>query len=356
MKSLASVLGNRNTCLLGAFLVAVIGLALIETQWRESVERSDAGLMRLAVAQAVEWFEAVGSAKQKRGIVTDARTSIKYGAMLGSDWSSFTTTLGSLEAKEIAANPDFAALVVRWLDEAGIDSTDTVGVMISGSFPSLAISVFAALRALGIEAVVVSSLGASSYGANQPGATWIDIESWLAEDGSFEFRSSLVTMGAEWDAGGGLSEEGIEEMRLAAKRNGVDLFVPGSLEESIAVKTALFEKRNVKLIINIGGNQASLGTCPHSAAIRNGYHNPVDMCRHANRGIILRLMEKGVPYIHMVNIKDLALRYCISADAHARGGSCLYNRMKVNKIAVCIFLLLIASPILFCYNVTRRLK
>jgi len=355
MKNPAAILKDRNACFIAAFLVALIGLALTETLWKKSVERPDAGSMRLAARQAAEWFDVIGAAKEKRGIVSDARTDIRYGAMLGCDWSSFTTTLGSLEAKEIAANPDFAALVVRWLDEAGIDSTDRVGVTLSGSFPSLAISVFAALHTLGIEAVVVSSLGASCYGANQPGATWLDIESWLAEDGIFDFRSALVTMGAEGDAGGGLSEEGIEEIRLAAKRNGVELYVPRSLEESIAAKMSLFEKNDIGLVINIGGNQASLGACPHSTTIPNGYHRSIDACRHEDRGIIFRLAEKGIPYIHILGIKDLAQEYCISVDSGARPGNCLYNKMSANKIAVLGVLLSIAFFVMICYtNILAR--
>ncbi len=342
MKKRTLFFRSRTLRLLAAFLVAAAGFALAETRWQKSVERSDARSMRLAAARAAEWFEIVCAEKERRGIVSDSQTDIRFGGMLGNDWSPITTTLGSLEAKEIGANPHFAALVVRWLDDAGIDSGDRVGVALSGSFPSIAISVFAALETLGIRATVVSSLGASSYGANQPGATWIDIESWLAEDGAFGFRSALVTMGAEGDAGGGLSDEGIEEMRLAARRNCIELYVPESLEESIEAKTALFEKSDISLLINIGGNQASLGACPHAATIRNGYHLSSDFCRHSDRGVIFRLAEMGIPYIHIIDIRELAYRHCISAGGGPDPGNCLYNMTHVNKTAIAATLLLIA--------------
>ena len=343
MKRLASVFRRRNARLLAVFCVAVAGLAVAETRWRRSVERPDAQAMRLAAGQAAEWFEIVGAAKERRGIASDAQTRIRYRGMLGCDWSPITTTLGSLEAKEIAANPEFAALVVRWLDDAGIGAGDRVGVTLSGSFPSLAICVFAALKTLGIGATVVSSVGASSYGANQPGATWMDIESWLAEKGSFDFRSALVTMGAEWDAGGGLGEEGIAEIRLAARRGGIGLFVPGSLEESIDAKTALLERSDIKLLINIGGNQAILGACPHASTIRNGYHRSTASCRHEDRGVLFRLAEKGTPYIHIIDIKDLASRYCIAVDGTAGAGSCLYNEVRANRSAVIAMLILLVA-------------
>lgn len=343
MNRLASVFGSRDVRLLAVFCVAAAGLSLAETRWRRSVERPDAPAMRLAAARAAEWFEVVGAAKERSGIASEAPSRIRYRGMLGCDWSPITTTLGSLEAKEIAANPEFAALVVRWLDDAGVGAGDRVGVALSGSFPSLAICVFAALETLGIGATVVSSVGASSYGANQPGATWLDMESWLAEEGSFDFRSDVVTMGAEGDAGGGLSEEGIELIRLAARRGGIGLFVPGSLEESIAAKTALLERSDIELLINIGGNQAILGACPHASTIRNGYHRPTASCRHEDRGVMVRLAEKGTPYIHIIDIKDLASRYCIVVDGTAGAGSCLYNEVRADRSAVIAILILIVA-------------
>lgn len=341
MKWPASVFEYRTVRLLAVFCVTAAGLALAQGAWRRSVERPDAPAMRRATERAAKWFAIVGAAKERRGIASGVPSRIRYRGMLGCDWSPITTTLGSLEAKETAANPEFAALVVRWLDDAGIRAGDRVGVTLSGSFPSLAICVFAALQTLGVDATVASSVGASSYGANQPGATWLDIESWLAGEGSFGFRSALVTMGAEADAGGGLDEEGIEEIRLAARRAGIRLFVPRSLAEAIAVKTAFFERSDIKLLVNIGGNQAILGACPHAATIRNGYHRSTDFCRHQERGVMFRLAEKGIPYIHIIDIRDLASRYCIAADGGAGAGGCLYNTQRTNRLAVIAILLLV---------------
>jgi poly-gamma-glutamate system protein len=341
MTGLSSILGRRSIRLLAVFCVAASGLALAETRYRRSVERPDASAMRQAAARAAEWFEIVAAEKERRGIESDAPGRIRYRGMLGCEWSPMTTTLGSLEAKETAANPEFAALVVRWLDDAGVGPGDRVGVTLSGSFPSLAICVFAALETLGIEATVLSSVGASSYGANQPDATWIDIESWLAGAGASGFRSSLVTMGAEWDAGGGLSDEGIEQIRLAARRCRVELFVPGSLEESIAAKTGLLERDGIKLLINVGGNQAALGACPHAATIPNGYHRSTAFCRHEDRGVMFRLAEKGIPYIHLINIRDLAIRYGI--DGAAGPGGRLYHGSRSDRSAVIAMLILIAA-------------
>jgi poly-gamma-glutamate system protein len=344
MKATVKIFRSRRGCLVAAFLVAVAGLILSRTVWEERVERPGAEEMRQAASKAEEWFELVEREKEKRGITSDSGSNIRYNMLLGDEWSDITTTLGLLEAKEAAANPDFAALIVKWLLQAGIDSTSCVGITLSGSFPSLAISSLAALHALGAEAVVVSSLGSSTYGANQPEATWIDIESWLRRDDSFRFRSELVTRGAENDSGGGLSEAGIEAMERAAIRAGVELYIPDNLLESIRTKTELFLERGIDLLINVGGNQASLGGCPHSYAVPTGFNQSMNVCSHENKGVIARLSENGLPFAHLLNIREIASRNCVSS------GSCLYNHVIFNKIGVYITLFLIVTILVICYN------
>ena len=69
------------------------------------------------------------------------------------------------------------------------------GLVVSGSFPALAVSALAALTVLDMEVLMMSSLGASSYGANQPGASWIDMENWLIRRGGLRYCSALVSAG-----------------------------------------------------------------------------------------------------------------------------------------------------------------
>lgn len=47
--------------------------------------------------------------------------------MIGEEYTDITTTLGSIEAKRTAADPDMAALLVRMFSEAGLRSGDRVG-------------------------------------------------------------------------------------------------------------------------------------------------------------------------------------------------------------------------------------
>ncbi len=257
---------------------------------------------------AVEWFKIIEKTKIKKGIPFEQWKNIKYGALLGKDYSNITTTLGSLEAKQTALNPRFASLVYRWLKKSNIDSTKTVGVIISGSFPSLAISTLAAIRVINAKTVLISSIGASTYGANESQATWIDYESWLRSKAGVPFSSSILTIGGENEIGEGMLEEGIEELKLAAERNSMSLYYPTSLQESIEMKTRYLLEKNISLLINIGGNQAALGACRHSSVLPNGIWKNYSICNHHEKGILLRIYEKGIPVIHLINVRDLAAK------------------------------------------------
>ena len=211
-----------NTRLLIAFAVLLAGTAASVTFFRRQQPLPCRDEMEEAVALAVKMFGVIEQLKQERNIVSDAHSNVPYDFMIGDEWTEITTTLGSLDAKETSTNPDFAALTVRLLHEAGISGGEKVGVIISGSFPSLAISALAALQTMGVEPVVMSSLGASTYGANQPGATWIDMETALGREG-MKYKSVIVSAGATGDNGTGLPPEGMAVIRNAANRNRVDL-------------------------------------------------------------------------------------------------------------------------------------
>jgi poly-gamma-glutamate system protein len=313
-----------------------------------SVERFDRSSMQSAVGLTTRWFQIIDREKKERGIHPSDGVHGVYQGLLGDEYSELTTTLGSVEAKSTAANPEFSALIVRMLHDAGLDSTCTVGVMLSGSFPSLSIAVLAACQTVGVKVVMVSSLGASSFGANQPGATWIDQEGWLREKGGLRYSSAFVTFGAEGDTGGGLSDEGIAELRQAVERNHAKLVVPVSLHDAIAGRIDLFEENRIKLLLNIGGSQPAMGACVHSTTIPNGFHRTLRSCPDSDRGVLVRMAEAGVPVIHLLNIRDLALKNGISLIPSSDiRESILYKSENVSVLLVILAILSISVGIFF---------
>ena len=289
---------------------------------------------------AIEFFGITGTEKMQRGILSDAGSRVRYNELIGNDFSSITTTLGSLNAKEISTNPDFAALAVRLVRESGIPPGSTVGITLSGSFPAIGMSVLAALQTQEMKVIMMSSLGASSYGANQPGASWLDMESWLREKGALKYQSDIVTLGGEEEIGLGMLPEGVKLLRQTVEKNNYAYYTPKNLKESIDFKSMVFKEQNIALLINIGGNQASLGRCVHSSNIPTGLNKKLKRCQHEERGILQEMNEAGVPIIHFLNIRELALRYGIdtSPGIQYASSSKLYVNIKKNKLALGAFL------------------
>ena len=217
-----------------------------------------------------------------------------------------TTTLGSREAKEVATNPEWAALLVGMLAGRGVQEGDTVGIMASGSFPGLALASLSAVSALKAEPLLMVSLGASSFGANVRGGTILDLIGWVRQAGVLNVESALASPGGEDDAGGGVSAEGWQWFVEAADRSGNDLARFGSLGESISHCTAMLEQAGVSAVVNVGGGQAAVGRCPHTAVLPVGLWTGVPACRCTERGVLARLGEAGVPVIHLLSIRRLA--------------------------------------------------
>ena len=330
----------RQSILLFTAVCSIALLIVADRYFIRETLRSDVVEMHRASELAERWMKIVEEEKVRRLGNAGEAISLLHGGLLGEEYSEITTTLGSLEAKELSLRPDFAALMVRLLHDAGVDSNAVVGLMLSGSFPAIAISTLAALQTLGVHTVITSSLGASSYGANQPEATWIDIEGWLGKRGSLKLRSTLVSLGAEADTGGGLSEEGIALLQDAAKRNGVQIYNSGDLKTAIDERVSLFTDAKIQLLINIGGNQTALGGCVHASTIPYGYHRHLRTCQDRDRGVLARMNESGIPVIHILNIRSLAADYHFpsnpSKSATRFSGVYYEQRPQSGYIALCI--------------------
>ncbi len=299
--------------------------------------------MEEAIALTERWARIIAGRKRDLGLISAGQHQGK--SLLGVEYTPITTTLGSLDAKQTTLNPEFGALITRVLEEEGFDSSSVVGVACSGSFPGLTIASLAALRSIGAKVILASSLGASSFGANEPEATWIDMERWLIEAGELGVKSSLVSAGAENDAGEGLPEGGLEMIHNACERCDVHLSVPRSLGEAIDERIRLF--RGVDVLVNIGGNHAMLGGCVHASGIPPGFHRSLRSCKDENRGVILRLSSQGIPVLHLLNIRDLAARYGLPIGyASTTHSGSLFARRTVDRTRVAFVLVLILLSVL----------
>jgi poly-gamma-glutamate system protein len=274
------------------------------------VQRAEA-LMRAAT---LDIARAKALAAGRRG-ETNAGTE----GLIGSELTPLVTTLGALEAKRVSTSPAWARAVATELRAAGVRPGDIVAASFSGSFPGLNIAVMSACQALDARLIAVSSVTASSWGANEPGFTWPEMEVRLVRDGVLNPASVAVSPGGSDDRALDLEPEG---QRLAhgiaaraARDLGARLLEPASFEESVSLRLAVFDEyrkgRSLAAFVNVGGATASLGESPAILRLRSGWIPPVPFDSSPHRGLVARMAERGVPVLHLLNIQDLALRWGI---------------------------------------------
>ncbi len=316
--------------LLAAAGFAAAGLFLIvptsiTPTWRGSgpARRPAASLVarldnRAASAErAMRDAEAVlRAAKAAAGVVSEAGTN--GSGLIGSELSPLVTTLGSLEAKRISANPVWAAVLTRQMAAAGIGPGDVIAAGFSGSFPGLNVAVAAAADALDAELIAISSVTASTWGANQPGFTWPEMECLLAP--AIIPRASIaVTAGGDGDVARDLEPDGRRMAASirddAARRLGAAALTPVDFDDAIRQRMSAYRKaangRPIVLYVNVGGTAASLGESSAVLNLKSGFVRPGPFDRSDRRGVMARFAEQGVQVLTLLNIRDLAVRWGI---------------------------------------------
>lgn len=198
----------------------------------------------------------------RRGITIDKNLDINETGLIGEEWSGITTTLGNLESKRTSTNPDFAALLVKLFKEKGLKKGDIIAANLSSSFPALNLSLIAAADTLGLEAVMVNSVGSSTYGGNIEDFTYLDMENHLFSKGMIRNRSRGFSLGGIGDIGKEFEKEIKEKIVARNKKYGLKFFYNENLEKNIEERYNYFvEESNdqIKIFVNIGGNLLSIG-------------------------------------------------------------------------------------------------
>lgn len=262
--------------------------------------------------------EAIRNCREARGIPGDPLADPNGTGLIGVERSIVTTSLGSLEAKRTTANPAFAALVVSLLREAGAGRGDVVAVGASSSFPALVVATLAAAKAAGVEPLVISSLGASEWGANIPGFGWLEMEECLRRAGLLAAEPIARTVGGEGDTGDDMDPAGRALVESRVRGGDIPSVEGPSLERNVAARLEAYRRaagpRPIKAFVNIGGSWANLGTDPEVLKLEPGLARRVFVPPPDRRGVIQAMAAAGVPVIHLLNIKGLCERYGLPWD------------------------------------------
>jgi poly-gamma-glutamate system protein len=261
--------------------------------------------------------DVIRDAKSRAGVHPDAEAADDASGLLGAELTPLVTTLGALDAKRTATNPRWANVLTRQLADAGIGHGDVVAASFSGSFPGLNLAVMCATQTLGADLLAVSSISASTWGANQPGFTWPEIEARLVEAGVLRRASIAISAGGDGDRGPTLDPEGpaMAERILTTVALSLDALPlrPSGFQESVRQRMALYRRvargRPIALYINVGGASASLGRSPAILRYRSGFIAPRVLDRSNERGVTARFAEEGVRILMLLNVRELALRW-----------------------------------------------
>jgi len=299
------VLGLLSALSLLAFIVVENSKNYVKQDWYE--EKLQAAKLSYEAANCLKAY------RMEEGIFIDDVNDPNQTALIGQESTLITTDRGNIDAKLSSTNPNFAAIIVQYLKDAGVNDGDYVALAFSGSFPALNISVIAAVEVLNLKPIIISSVGASDYGANDPYFTWLDMETVLIEENIFKFKSVAASIGGSNDVGRGLSPEGRNLIIQSIERNHVTLINEDNLILNIDKRMQIYSDESkgnpIKAYINVGGGIASLGHTVNSELIPSGLSKNLIMQNYPIRGAIVQMGEKGIPVIQILNINEILKQY-----------------------------------------------
>lgn len=283
---------------------------------------------------------AVKGYKQQLGIPLSPHDTHETG-LIGEEYTGITTTIGALEAKRTTTWPEMGALCVRMLYEAGVRPGDRIGAGFSGSFPGLNLAVVAACEAMDVELVCISSVGASTYGANNPALTFPEMLHLLAQDGIIHTRSAAVTMGGDFDIGMEMDPELSDPVRVRLRAAGLNLVEIKDFTENLVWREGVYETDGaVDCFVAVGGNLTSLGRGEEGVSLGQGVLKSRSKVRlDEDSGLVQRYMAKGVPVVNLLNIKQIMAEYGMPFDPVVwpeRGTCAAYNTVQYNRVWILI--------------------
>jgi poly-gamma-glutamate system protein len=340
---------------------ALAGLAALSVTLYALAERSlqpvhaEAYHMKVEAVRIMQRAEkAIADAKRERGIAVDPRNDPQGYGVIGPQFTLITTDRGAQSAKSLAANPNFAAAVTQMMLQAGVRQGDLVAVGATGSIPGFNLAVLAACRATGAEPVIITSIGASMFGATDPEMTWLDMEAVTSANGLWPYRSLAASLGGGGDVGRGLSPAGRQLLGDAIERNHALRLESSSVFEAVKQRVTLYDSvaaargRPIACYVNVGGGVASLGGAQNARLIPPGLTRRLTTRNYPNRGVINVLGERRIPVIHLLQVERLARDFDITDAAmneHRPGNGLLFIKYRYN-----LWIVASATSLLFLAN------
>jgi poly-gamma-glutamate system protein len=350
------IMNKKYYLLVTLFIILLSGFLILENS-KITTYSEDYEIKIESSKLTAKCFEKIKKLKNENNIKIDNSKDINYTGMIGQDFSEITTTLGNLEAKRTSTNPNMSAVIVDMFNEIGLHPKDKIAVNFSGSFPALNIATMCAIEKMNLEPIIISSIGSSTHGANDPELTYLDMENYL-------FNEKLITNKSAYFSIGGMDDIG-KEMNPVIKENiierlqgyGYKLIYDDDLINNISTRYEIYNRvSDIKCFVNVGGNEASFGDSNVMVYVDCGIITKLPE-KDNSTGLIQLFLKDKTPAIHILNIKSLATKYGLPVDplplpSVGEGG--IYYIHEYNKMLATI-LIIIAFVLLYIFYRTNKI-
>ncbi len=312
--------------------------------------------------------ELVRNELSLRGYAIDAENDPNLTGLIGPQYSLITTDRSSLRDKLISTNPNLAAVMVDYFKRANLVEGDVIAVFFSGSFPGANIAVLAACKILGLKPIIITSVGASSFGANRDEFTWLDMENIFVVNGIWEYKSVAASLGGGNDEGRGLSPRGRQLLEEAIKRNNVELITTpqskspaDALQKNIDRRISIIDRergeRELKAVVNVGGGLAAVGSAQNARLIPPGYSASLRGRQFPARGAINILAQRRLPVIHILDLSAIAEKNGLPVDLTGEpeiGEGPIFIKHRYSVVSTAIYTLILLLIVILAIRLDLR--
>ncbi|HDZ27270.1 hypothetical protein LCGC14_0966420 [marine sediment metagenome] len=309
--------GRNKGVILVLFALSILFFVLAKSFPSREGDKLKGEMIRASEIMA-EAVDVIRECRGEKGPVIDENIDLNQTGLIGLEFSRITTSIGNLEAKRTTTNPNFAALIVFLLKEAKIEIGDTIAVGASSSFPSLIVAVLSAAKAMNLKPIVINSLGASQWGANNPDFNWLDMQNCLLDAGIFGAKPIGLSLGGTRDEGKDMGPEGCSSLITEIRESGFFFLHEPDLKRNVEARIRLYEEKagenKIRAFINIGGSWANMGEDSKILKLRPGLVKIKQFPASEKRGVLYDMAARKIPVIHLLYIKGLVERYGLSWD------------------------------------------
>ncbi len=328
-------------------IMAIIGLVIVES-FKVNVKQPYYKEKVLAARYMLKGMEVLKQHRlQKVGPINKVIDPLRSG-LIGVLTTPITSTTVDIDSKLTSINPNWAAVIVAMLKEAKVKNGSTVAVSLTGSFPAMNLAVFSAARALNLRLIIITSVSASTWGANMPGFTWLDMEDVLCDEKFSPYRSIAASLGGVQDNALGMSEEGKNILRTTIQKFNITLFEFDDMKRSINARMELYydqaKDTQIAAYINVGGGTVAIGSFIGKMRYRAGLNLKPSQKAMRIESVMSRFARNNVPILNINYLKTLAQNYKfpISPKKIPRiGQGEIYYRLEYNKAVVAVVLVFI---------------